>query len=93
MTYNEAIDCLMADKEYLTDHRICDGEEMDVALNAINESMKYRKLGTPEEIEKKLTRLELDEAIMSLPSDCIVCKEKEELERYKELGTFEELEK
>ena len=32
MDIEKAIDCLKADKEYLTDMKICDGEEMDIAL-------------------------------------------------------------
>lgn len=52
---------------------------------------KYRELGTVEEIKDKLEQLQIDEAIISLPSDCVVCKEKKELEKYKALGTVEEL--
>ena len=32
MDIEKAIDCLKADKEYLADMKICDGEEMDIAL-------------------------------------------------------------
>ena len=32
MDIEKAIDCLKADKEYLTDMKICDGEEMDIAI-------------------------------------------------------------
>lgn len=35
MDIEKAIDCLKADKEYLTDHKICDGEEMDIAIDAL----------------------------------------------------------
>ena len=35
MDIEKAIDCLKADKEYLTDMKICDGEEMDVAIKAL----------------------------------------------------------
>ena len=35
MKDQEAIICLKADKEYLTDMKICDGEEMDVAIKAL----------------------------------------------------------
>ena len=35
MDNEKAIDCLKADKEYLTDMKICDGEEMDVAIKAL----------------------------------------------------------
>ena len=33
MTIQEAISCLKADKEYLVDNKVCDGEEIDVAIN------------------------------------------------------------
>ena len=35
MDIEKAIDCLKADKEYLTDMKICDGEEMDIAIQAL----------------------------------------------------------
>ena len=35
MDIEKAIDCLKADKEYLTDMKICDGEEMDIAIKAL----------------------------------------------------------
>ena len=35
MDIEKAIDCLKADKEYLTDMKICGGEEMDVAIKAL----------------------------------------------------------
>ena len=35
MTVKEAISCLKADKEYLVDMNICDGEEMDIAIQAL----------------------------------------------------------
>ena len=35
MDIEKAIDCLRADKEYLTDMKICDGEEMDIAIKAL----------------------------------------------------------
>ena len=35
MDIEKSIDCLKADKEYLTDMKICDGEEMDVAIKAL----------------------------------------------------------
>ena len=35
MDIEKAIDCLKADKEYLTDMKICDGEEMDIAIRAL----------------------------------------------------------
>ena len=39
MTESEAIVCLQADKEYLTDMNICDGEEMDVAIKALEKQI------------------------------------------------------
>ena len=35
MDIEKAIDCLKADKEYLTDMKICDGEEIDIAINVL----------------------------------------------------------
>ena len=35
MDIEKAIDCLKADKEYLTDMKICDGEEIDIAIKAL----------------------------------------------------------
>ena len=49
MDIEKAIDCLKADKEYLTDMKICDGEEMDVAIKALEEIQQYRAIGTVEE--------------------------------------------
>ena len=49
MDIEKAIDCLKADKEYLTDMKICDGEEMDVAIKALEEIQQYREIGTVEE--------------------------------------------
>ena len=39
MDIEKAIDCLKADKEYLTDMKICDGEEMDIAINALEKQI------------------------------------------------------
>ena len=39
MTESEAIVCLQSDKEYLTDMKICDGEEMDVAIKALEKQI------------------------------------------------------
>ena len=49
MKDQEAIICLKADKEYLMDMKICDGEEMDVAIKAMEEIQQYREIGTVEE--------------------------------------------
>ena len=49
MDIEKAIDCLKADKEYLTDMKICDGEEMDIAIKALEEVQQYRAIGTVEE--------------------------------------------
>lgn len=39
MTIQEAISCLKADKEYLVDYKVCDGEEIDVAINTLEHQM------------------------------------------------------
>ena len=49
MDIEKAIDCLKADKEYLTDMKICDGEEMDIANKALEEIQQYRAIGTVDE--------------------------------------------
>ena len=49
MDIEKAIDCLKADKEYLVDMKICDGEEMDIAIKALEEIQQYREIGTVEE--------------------------------------------
>ena len=58
MDIEKAIDCLKADKEYLTDMKICDGEEMDIAIKALEEVQQYREIGTIEEIKEHLAELE-----------------------------------
>lgn len=57
MTEQEAIECLMADKEYLTDMNVCDGEEMDVAIKALEEVEQYRAIGTPEECREAVEKM------------------------------------
>ena len=42
MKEQEAIICLKADKEYLTDMKICDGEEMDMAINALEKQIPQK---------------------------------------------------
>lgn len=58
MDIEKAIECLQADKEYLTDMKICDGEEMDIAIKALEEVQKYRAIGTVEEIKEHLAELD-----------------------------------
>ena len=40
MDIEKAINCLKADKEYLTDMKICDSEEMDIAIQALTRWQK-----------------------------------------------------
>lgn len=42
MDIEKAIECLQADKEYLTDMKICDGEEMDIAIKALNKQISKK---------------------------------------------------
>lgn len=58
MDIEKAIECLQADKEYLTDMKICDGEEIDIAIKALEEVQQYREIGTVEEIKEHLAELE-----------------------------------
>ena len=44
MTEKEVINALKADEEYLIDHNICDAEEIQIAIQAVKEVEKYRKI-------------------------------------------------
>ena len=44
MTVQEAISCLKADKEYLTDHNICDGKEIDAAIDALEKQIPKKPI-------------------------------------------------
>ena len=59
MDIEKAIDCLKADKEYLTDMKICDGEEMDVAIKALEnqKTMECLLEKAAEEIENMMEYL------------------------------------
>ena len=73
MDINKAIECLQADKEYLTDMKICDGEEMDVAIKALEKqkTMECMLEKTAEEIENIYEiETELSEEIRDL-LDCL----------------------
>ena len=69
MDIEKAIDCLKADKEYLTDMKICDGEEMDIAIKALEnkKTMECLLEKVAEEIENLYGReTELSEEIRDL---------------------------
>ena len=73
MDIEKAIDCLKADKEYLTDMKICDGEEMDIAIKALEnkKTMECLLEKVAEEIENLYGReTELSEEIRDL-LDCL----------------------
>ena len=73
MDIEKAIDCLKADKEYLTDMKICEGEEMDVAIKALEnkKTMECLLEKVAEEIENLYGReTELSEEIRDL-LDCL----------------------
>ena len=73
MDNEKAIDCLKADKEYLTDMKICDGEEMDVAIKALEnrKTMQCLLEKVTQEIENIYGReIELSEEIRDL-LDCL----------------------
>ena len=73
MDIEKAIDCLKADKEYLTDMKICDGEEMDIAIMALEnkKTMEHLWEKVAEEIENIYGReTELSEEIRDL-LDCL----------------------
>ena len=72
MDIERAIDCLKADKEYLTDMKICDGEEMDIAIKALEKQTTMECLleKATEEIENLYGReTELSEEIRDLLDD------------------------
>ena len=72
MDIEKAIDCLKADKEYLTDMKICDGEEMDVAIKALEnkKTMECLLEKAAEEIENLYGReTEFSEEIRDLLDD------------------------
>ena len=72
MDIEKAIDCLKADKEYLTDMKICDGEEMDIAIKALEnkKTMECLLEKVAEEIENLYGReTELSEEIRNLLDD------------------------
>ena len=73
MDIEKTIDCLKADKQYLTDMKICDGEEMDIAIRTLeNKKTMYCLLEkVTEEIENLYGReTELSEEIRDL-LDCL----------------------
>ncbi|MGN0317800.1 MAG: hypothetical protein ACI4E1_07720 [Lachnospira sp.] len=39
MELQEAISCLKADKEYLVDYEVCDGEEIDIAIELMEKQL------------------------------------------------------
>ena len=57
MYIEKAIDCLKADKEYLTYMKICDGEEMDIAIKALEEIQQYRAIGTVDECREAVEKM------------------------------------
>ena len=72
MDIEKAIDCLKADKESLTDMKICDGEEVDIAIKALEKqkTMEYLLEKATEEIENIYGReTEFSEGIRDLLDD------------------------
>lgn len=57
MDIEKAIDCLKADKEYLTDMKICDGEEIDMAIKALEEVQQYHAIGTVDECREAVEKM------------------------------------
>lgn len=44
MTIQEAISCLKADKEYLVDYDVCDGEEIDIAIEELEKQIPKKPI-------------------------------------------------
>ena len=97
MTEQETISCLKADKEYLIDMNVCDGEEMDVAIKALEEIQQYRAIGTVEQLEwckdashwkslyeEKLAKYEA----IGTPEECRAAVEKQKEIRNKAIDDF-----
>ena len=74
MTEQEAISCLNADKEYLVDMKVCDGEEMDIAIKALEEVQQYRAIGTVEECRLAVEKMKPKRPInRCMFSECPTC--------------------
>ena len=73
MTEQETISCLKADKEYLIDMNVCDGEEMDVAIKVLEEIQQYRAIGTPDECRAAVERQTAKKPIIEYEQthDCV----------------------
>ena len=82
MDIEKAIGCLKADKEYLTDMKICDGEEMDVAIKALEEVQQYREIGTVEGYERVIES--------SIENYNLYREYKAKVQEYRTIGTVEE---
>lgn len=44
MAVQESISCLKANKKYLKDHNICDEEEIDIAIEALEKSIPKKPI-------------------------------------------------
>lgn len=86
MTEQEVISCLKADKEYLVDMNVCDGEEMDVAIKALEEVQKYREIGTVEKVREYKEIADNMDAV----SMAALCVSLNKLKEYQKIGTPEE---
>ena len=74
MDIEKAIDCLKADKEYLTDMKICDGEEMDIAIKTLEEVQQYRSIGTLYECRLAVEKMKPKRPInRCMFSECPTC--------------------
>lgn len=51
MTIQEAISCLKADKKYLEYHNICDGKEIDVAIEALEKQIPKKPIMVKDKAE------------------------------------------
>lgn len=94
MDYQEAIYCMkvMADEEVCEDcnyYQLCDhtkqADMARIAISAMQELMKYKKIGTLEDLmklkERELSGVELAKIFCNL----------NHLEKYKQIGTLEEV--
>ena len=44
MTIQEAISCLKKDKEYLMDNKVCNGEEIDAAIESLEKQIPKKPI-------------------------------------------------
>ena len=74
MTIKEAISCLKSDKEYLKDHNICSGEEIYIAIEALEKQIPKKPIMVKDTAETYYIcsecEMEVDKVDDNYCSDC-----------------------